>query len=325
MHALFLHHQTFARVEARLKPFSHALRPVLIFDDGHFETPWGSGAELRMIAYGTTDIYFSKAAPVFFRTLVEHPDLVWFQSSAAGLEHPLLQAVGRNAALYSACHAQSEAIAEWVLWAGLDFFQRGPQRRAGQAQKVWRRLPFRELSETRWLIIGFGHIGQATGRRLQALGAHVTGVRRRPGAQPGADVIVSPDAVNGLLGEVDAVLLCLPHTPETEHLADAEFFARMASGSLFLNVGRGALVDESALLRALAAGRPAHASLDVVGEEPYPSDGPLWHCERVTLTPHISAVTEASKSRTDQVFLRNLDHFLNGRQPDHLIDRSVFD
>lgn len=325
MHGLFLHHQTFARLEAGLKPFSDRLQPLLISDDGQFSQPPESMAGLPIISYGTQEIYFSKAAPAFFKTLVEHPDLAWFQSSAAGLEHPLLQAIGRNAGRYTNSHAQSEGIAEWVLWAGLDYFQRGAERRAQQARRTWRRIPFRELSQTRWLIIGFGHIGQATGRRLRALGAHVTGVRRSAGDRPEADRMIGPEEVHDVLGTVDAVLLCLPHTPDTENLANAAFFAAMAPGSLFLNVGRGALVDEAALLAGLARGAPAHAALDVVREEPYGADGPFWTSESVTLTPHISAFTDGSKYRTDEIFLRNLAHFMHDRTLECLIDRRAFD
>lgn len=277
-----------------------------------------------MIAYGTVDAFYSPAVSEYMKTLLGAEQLAWFQSSAAGLEHPVLRMIGQKADVYTSSHAQSEAIAEWVLWAGLDYFQRGAARRAAQAKSEWDRLEFRELSDTHWAVIGFGAIGQASARRLKALGANVTGVRRSGGTCEHADELVTPDRLSDVLPQADAVLLSLPHSPETENLANADFFSAMKQGSLFVNVGRGALVDEAALLKALETGRPAHAALDVVREEPQPADGPFWLNPNVTLTAHISANTEQSRHRTDAGFLRNLDAFLRQKPMQNVVARSMF-
>lgn len=296
----------------------------MLSDEGDLKHPWGESEAKAAIAYGTTDAYFSPAVMTFFQTLLELDQLDWFQSSAAGTEHPMLQAVGKKADRYTSSHEQSEAIAEWVLWAGLDFFQAGPERRLAQNEKRWARLPFREISSTHWLILGFGAIGQAVGKRLKLLGAEVTGVRRSGGKSDAADLIITPDAMSEVLPSTDAVLLALPLTPETEDIADAAFFAAMKPGGLFLNVGRGALVDETALLGALDAGHIAQASLDVVRQEPLQVDSPLWAHPQITLTPHISALTEQSSLRTDQVFLDNLGRFLRGDPLINLVAPDVF-
>ncbi|MCF6328706.1 MAG: hypothetical protein L3J02_02755, partial [Henriciella sp.] len=238
--------------------------------------PWGESEAAGAIVYGTGDVFFGPAAAAFMQATFKLEQLDWFQSSAAGLEHPVLQAIGKKAQRYTVCHEQSEAIAEWVLWAGLDYFQNGAARRAAQLQARWSRLEFREISDTHWLILGFGSIGTAAGRRLRALGARVTGMRRSGGDSDAADSIITPDQMLAQIGGVDAVLLCLPHTQETENMADAAFFAAMKPGALFLNVGRGALVDEAALLAGLDVGRPGHAALDVVREEPLPDTSPFW-------------------------------------------------
>ena len=310
MRHLLIHAKSFARVEDALKRFSSQISPLVLDDEGHLKHPWGESEAEGAIAYGTQDAYFSPAVTTFFQTLMGFERLEWFQSSAAGVEHPLIQAVGKKADLFSGSHEQSEAIAEWVLWAGLDFFQGGARRRRAQAEKNWTRLPFRELAGTKWLIIGFGAIGQACGRRLRALGCDVTGVRRSGGEDPAANRIVAPDAVPGLLGEADVVLLSLPLTPATENMAGDAVFGAMKASSLFINVGRGGLVDETALLNALDQGCPASAYLDVVREEPLPADNRIWTHPKITLTPHISALTDGSKIRTDQVFLDNLEAFL---------------
>lgn len=293
-------------------------------DEGDLKHPWGESEAEAMIFYGTQDAYFSPAVMKIFQTVFSAKQLDWFQSSAAGLEHPMLQALGKQADVYTSSHEQSDAIAEWVLWAGLDYFQRGPERREAQRANDWARLPFKELCETRWLIIGFGAIGQAAGRKLKALGAHVTGVRRSGGVSDHADEVITPDAVLDSLPNADAVLLCLPHTPETESFADAALFERLKPDCLFLNVGRGALVDEEALLAGLAEGQPAYAALDVLRVEPLPEDSPFWSHPKVTLTAHISALTDASMVRTDRLFLQNLHAFLNGGEMRNLVPKSAF-
>lgn len=322
------HAATFARIEDRLKRFGESLSPLVVSDDRSFTRPWGGqgnpDGEIEVV-YATQDSYFSPAARDFFRYLIEAPRIGWFQSSAAGLDNPAFRPVGLKAGAFTSAHEQSPAIAEWVLRAGLDHFQGGPARRTAQAEERWDRTPFRELCETRWVIVGFGHIGRQTARLLRGLGAHVTGVRRSPGPDEDADAILSPDRMHAALGEADGVLLCLPLSPETQKMADAAFFAAMQPGALFLNVGRGKLVDEEALLAGLDAGRPGHASLDVVATEPLPAGNPIWQHPQISLTPHISALTEAAKQRTDTLFLTNLEAYLSGGPLKNLIEKSVFE
>lgn len=312
MRRILVHAKSFARIEDALKSYADHVSPLVLSDEGDLKHPWGESEAEGLIAYGTQDAYFSPSVVTFFETVLSHERLDWFQSSAAGTEHPMIQATGKKAECFSGSHEQSHAIAEWVLWAGLDFFQRGPERRAAQAEQTWARLPFREIASTHWLIIGFGAIGEALGARLKALGAKVTGVRRRPGASENADHILHPDDLSEALPKADAVLLSLPLTPQTEHMADAAFFAAMRPEALFLNVGRGGLVEEPALLAALDEGQIAHAALDVVQEEPLSENSPIWAHPKITLTAHISALTTQSAIRTDKVFLENLGRFLKG-------------
>ncbi|MHA7898973.1 MAG: NAD(P)-dependent oxidoreductase [Henriciella sp.] len=324
MRQLLIHAETFARIESALAPYRNQLSPLVLDDEGDLKHPWGKSEAKAAIAYGTQDAYYSPAVMTFFQTLFGFEQLDWFQSSAAGTEHPMIQATGKKAGTFSGSHEQSDAIAEWVIWAGLDFFQGGRERRVAQAEQVWTRLPFRELSSTHWLVVGFGAIGQACGARLRALGAEVTGVRRRGGSHPAADQIITPDAMLAALSEVDVVLFALPLTEETENTADHQFFAAMRPGSLFVNVGRGALVDEDALMGALNSGPLEQAYLDVVREEPLSADSPLWTQPGLTLTPHIAALTEQSKIRTDKVFLENLAAFLNDQPLRNLVPPETF-
>ncbi|MEM7663784.1 MAG: NAD(P)-dependent oxidoreductase [Pseudomonadota bacterium] len=327
MHTLLIHEATFDRLGDELKAHAASLRFVILGNDGSFREASGKvldGEIKPTIGYGTPDVWFTRIAPKFVQTLLETDRLEWFQSSAAGLEHPILRAIGGKAEVYTNSHAQAEAIAEWVLWAGFDWLQGGPARRAAQGDKRWDRLEFREMAGTHWMVVGFGAIGRETAKRLRLLGAKVTGVRRTPGADPDADQMIRPSDMKAHLPEIDAVLLCCPHTEETEGMANAEFFAAMKTNSLFLNVGRGKLVDETALLAGLNDGKPSHATLDVVETEPLPSDNVIWTHPAITLTAHISANTVGSAHRTDQMFLKNLGRFLAGVELANIIPSSEF-
>jgi len=196
----------------------------------------------------------------------------------------------------------------------LDHFQRGQERRDAQAKHDWARLPYREIGRMNWLIVGFGAIGQATAVRAHAFGAHVTGVRRTPGAHPAAQAMATPDQVKSLLPDADVVVLLVPLSPATTHMVDADFLAAMKPGSILVNIGRGDLVDEPALLAALGAGKPEHALLDVFHDEPLPADSPFWDHPRVTLTAHASSIGDGLGPRGEALFLDNLERYLTGQK-----------
>lgn len=328
MHDILLHKDTFARIADQLKTHEAAIRPVTLDEAGVFTAQWGAaldGDPEPVAAFGNVDVFFGGQAPLFMTTLLKTPRLAWFQSSAAGIEHPALVAMGQKAEVYTTSHAQAESMAEWAIWAAMDFLRRGPERRADQDAQQWQRRMSREICHSRWVIYGFGAIGAAVGRRVNALGGHVTGVRRSAGASEHADIIVKPDAIADALGAADVVLLCAPHTAETEGLANAAFFKAMRSDGLLMNLGRGALVDEAALVTALDAGDLAFAALDVVSEEPLPAGNVLWTHPKVMLTPHDSAMTEPTRHRQDQVFLDNLDLWLAGQTLNYVAPKSAFE
>ena len=322
MHKLLIHEATFARIVPDLKMRADKVSLLILHNDGNFRDSDGNliaKPPAVTLAYGTPDAWFSPIAMTFVQAVLGAPSLEWFQSSAAGVEHPVLQSIMAKADAYSTSHEQSEAIGEWALWAGFDWLQKGNARRAAQVAKDWQRIEFSEMADTRWLIVGFGAIGQATARKVRALGGHVTGVRRTQGPHDAADAMLTPDALPEALGQADIVLLCLPHTDETEHIANKNFFAAMKPDALFANVGRGLLVDEPALLAALDTGEIDHATLDVTAVEPLPEDSHIWHHPKITLTAHLAADTMGSARRTDQLFLRNLDLFLEGKTPENSV------
>jgi phosphoglycerate dehydrogenase-like enzyme len=328
MKTCLLHARTFARLRPRLKGLSAAVRIVTIDDAGkaHDAETGTLLAELPPIdvAFGNADGFYSPAVREFMTAILKSPSLDWLQSAAAGIENPALVMIGQKAKRYTTNHTQAEAMAEWALWQALDFLRDGPGHRAQQAVGTWKRLGAREIRGSRWLVVGYGSIGQAVGRRVTALGGEVTGLRRSPGPALGAARIVAPDALMAELPRADIVLLCPPHTPETEGMGNAAFFAAMAQHALFMNLGRGALVDEAALMAALDAGRPAFAALDVTRTEPLPADNPLWRHPKIVITPHDSADTPGTIAGADETFLGNLERYLKGEPLKHLVDASAF-
>ncbi|MEQ9506135.1 MAG: NAD(P)-dependent oxidoreductase [Hyphomonas sp.] len=276
------------------------------------------------IAFGNADAFFSTTVREFMTGILKSPSLDWFQSAAAGIENPGLVMIGQKARLYTTNHTQAESMAEWALWQALDFLREGPAHRALQAESKWQRVKAREIRGSRWLVVGYGSIGQAVGRRVTALGGEVVGVRRSPGPAEGAARIAPPDTLMAELPRADVVLLCPPHTPETENMANAAFFAAMGEHALFLNLGRGALVDEAALVAALEAGRPAFAALDVTRTEPLPAESPLWQHPKIAITPHDSSDTLGTVAGADETFLANLARYLNNEPLMHLVDRAAF-
>ncbi|HWE99702.1 MAG TPA: D-2-hydroxyacid dehydrogenase [Caulobacteraceae bacterium] len=315
MTRLLIYEATYERLRPRLEAADPALEPVTLSADGRLAlqdrevTAETAGA---LAAWASSEAFLGPAARAFSVAMLKSPQLKWVQSAAAGFDHPIFRQLVDKGLTLTTSHGQSVGMADYVVAGVLDHFQGGPARRAAQAQHEWRRLSFRELADTSWLVFGFGAIGQGVGRRARGFGAKVVGVRRDRAADPAADEIVTLDAARARLGEADVVVFCLPLDAKTRSLADAEFFAAMKPGSVFVNVGRGGLVDEAALLAALDKGTPEHAVLDVFETEPLPPDSPFWTHPRVSLTAHSSGATNGQDGRNDELFLENLRRFAAG-------------
>jgi phosphoglycerate dehydrogenase-like enzyme len=310
---LLIHEKSYARNKAAID--AHGLELVLLNDAGELSLhgqALAPDAARPEAAWTNTDVFFGGGARAFTSAMLKSPDLKWVQSGAAGFDNPIFAKIVEKGATLTTSHGQAVGMADYVLWGVLDALQGGGARRAAQAEHTWRRLPFRDLASTRWTVLGFGAIGAGVGRRARAFGAHVTGVRRRPGPDPDADAIAPPEAFLDLLADADVVVLCCPLTTETRHVANADAFGRMKPGSILVNVGRGGLVDEPALLAALDRGLPAHVVLDVFETEPLPPQSPFWTHPRVTLTAHASGMSAGNPVRNDALFVENLRRYLAG-------------
>ena len=166
-------------------------------------------------------------------------------------------------------------------------------------EREWRKHEFREVLGTVWLVIGLGTIGVGGCGAARAFGAHVIGARRTPRGDEPVDELVAPEQLQEALSRADVVVLAVPATQDTVGMVDAQFLAHMRPGSVLVNVARGSLVDEGALLVALDRGVPEAALLDVTATEPLPPESPLWTHPRVVLTPHTSALGEGRHARAE--------------------------
>jgi phosphoglycerate dehydrogenase-like enzyme len=316
MTRILVYEPSLKRIEARLPEAARDVEFVTVDDSGVLKL---NSQEIAVedanpdIGWMSVELFGSPASRNFFVTLLKAPALKWVQSAAAGFDNPAFKSLVANGARLTTNNAQAVSMAEYVLWGVLDHFQRGPERRDAQAKHDWARLAYREIGRMNWLIVGFGAIGQATAVRAHAFGAQITGVRRTPGPHPAAQAMATPDQVKSLLPEADVVVLLVPLSPATTHMVDADFLAAMKPGSILVNIGRGDLVDEPALLAALDAGKPEHALLDVFHDEPLPADSRFWEHPRVTLTGHASALGDGLGPRGESLFLNNLERYLTGK------------
>ncbi|MFO1013675.1 MAG: D-2-hydroxyacid dehydrogenase [Caulobacteraceae bacterium] len=315
MARLILFEPTYRRLQAEIDAAAAGIELLLMGADGVISL---NGAPVSVdeaqpnAAWFSQDLFASAAARDVWISCLKAENLKWAQSSAAGFDHPVFGDLVRKGATLTTSHGQAVGMAEYVIAGVLDHFQRAGERRAAQAAGTWTRVPFREVNGTTWLIIGYGAIGQGAAKTAKALGATVIGVRRDQSAHESADRIVPLGQVMAELPGADVVVLSVPLTAETKHLVNASFVAAMKPGSVLVNVGRGGLVDEPALLAGLDAGKPEHAVLDVFETEPLPAASPFWAHPRVALTPHAAGISNGSGARNETLFVENLRRFAAG-------------
>ncbi|HXV30376.1 MAG TPA: D-2-hydroxyacid dehydrogenase [Sinorhizobium sp.] len=314
---------SFGRLRGALDAHGRVLEPLLITADG---TVLRQGREIDIaeigaeVVWATFDLFGGPKGRAAFAPIVAAARPKWLQSSAAGFDNPLFRQIVESGALLTISHSMAIGVAEYVLANVLDCFQMAHARRAAQTERAWRRVPFREVQGTNWLLIGFGAIGQEIAQRARAFGARIVGVRRTQDRHPLADRIAARTDLPTLLPEADVVVMCIPHRRETRRLADAAFFAAMKDVAVFVNVSRGAVVDEPALLASLQTGKPAHAVLDVFEQEPLPPEHPFWSHPRVVVTAHTSPAGDGQQARNDALFLENLRRYMAGEQLLNLAD-----
>ena len=176
----------------------------------------------------------------------------------------------------------------------------------------WQHLPSGDLAEKSIGIVGLGGIGAATARVAKAFGMRVLGCRRTPAANDNVDVWFTPDRLHELLGAAQFVVLALPLTAQTRHLMGPAEFSAMRADAVLLNVARGQVLAEDALVATLREGRIRGAVLDVASEEPLPQGSPLWELPNCVVTPHDAGFSPLANQRIAELVLDNLSRYARG-------------
>lgn len=219
-------------------------------------------------------------------------------------------------------------IAEHLLMVSLMLLRRMPEYEEVVRNRGWsNQLPIRSIHGSSITILGAGNIGTTFAHRAKACGAGcITGVSRSGRSRDAVyDAMLPLDRVNEVLPQTDILVMALPGTPETTHTLNRERLALLPSHAIVINVGRGAAVDQEALMDALNSGRIAGAALDVMTPEPLPADHPLWGTRNLILTPHVSGNMTLGYTcdKNVEMFCRDLAHYAAGEPLEHLVDRRA--
>jgi phosphoglycerate dehydrogenase-like enzyme len=273
-------------------------------------------AELRNAAHHAHAVLI---APRFGSVLRElWPELTrvrWMHTLAAGVDFFPFDLLRQSEIVATGSRGlYADALGEFAIAAMLWFAKDLRRMFANQQQRLWERLTVERLEGGTVGIIGYGSIGHAVGHRATALGMRVLANRRR---QETGD-----PTIEDVLAESDYVVMCAPLTPSTRALLSRQRIALMKPSAVLINIGRGATVDEDALVDALRAGRIRGAALDVFSVEPLPLDHPLWRLHNVLISPHSADHTADSHLRAMHFFLENLRRFRSGLALENVVDKG---
>ncbi len=256
--------------------------------------------------------------------------LRWVQGTAAGIGQQV-KAAGLTVAerervmITSASGVHVGPLAEFCLLGLLAFTKGLPRLQADQRAHHWDHYPVSELRGGTLLILGLGTIGTEVARLAKAFGMRTIGINR-PGRSdsPHVDEVHTTDDLYGLLGRANALVLTLPLTEETRGMLDAQAISHMKPGAILVNVGRGAIIDQPALIQALRKQQLAGAALDVFATEPLPADSPLWDLPNVLISPHTAALSVHENERIEELFGENLRRYLRGEELLSRVDPTLF-
>jgi phosphoglycerate dehydrogenase-like enzyme len=257
-------------------------------------------------------------------TLAQMPKLRWAQALTAGVEHWLARAdLPPGMTLTCARGTHRVQMPENILGALFHITKPYAAIVGDNAASTWTRRVSSTLAGQTLGILGLGAIGQELARKAAALEMRVIGTRRAAGTLPHVEQVYSPAETDEVLAQSDFVVLLLPVTPETENIVNAARLARMKKTAWLLNFGRGALIDDAALVAAAKSGTIAGAILDVFRQEPLPKDDPFWGTENILVLPHIGGLHPARDSMVAALLVENLRRFLDGAPLKEVVDRKA--
>ena len=270
------------------------------------------------IAFFSSDVWPDRPRGLVI-SILKANQLKWMHTFSAGVDSPFfIDLIEKGVTLTNSSGAAASPIAQTAILYMLALSRNVRAWFEHQDNKEWQRHEFTELDGSRLAVIGMGPIGEEIARLGVALNMQVEAIRRTPTGNEPCPTF-GFDHLSEVLGRADWVALALPLTPDTQNLFDQQQFARMKPGAHFINVGRGELVDETALIKALNSQHLAGAALDVFATEPLPEDSPLWSMKNVLITPHSSGATTQSGLRAEEIFVRNFALFVQNEQMHNVV------
>jgi phosphoglycerate dehydrogenase-like enzyme len=275
------------------------------------------------------EIYFSwlyyLKPTTLHKVLESAPQLRWHHAPNAGVNNMLTpKYLERDIILTNGAGVHAVPIAEFVIAYMLSYAKQLPSLYKLQTQKRWQRgFKIEELQDKTLLIIGAGGIGQEIANRAKAFGMRIFGSRRHPQPLANFDKVVGANDWKALLSEANYVVIATPLTRETKGMIDAEVLRSMRPDAYLMNIARGAIVDEPALLKALQENWIAGAALDTVFTEPLAPESPFWTLPNVFITPHCSGHSPKVKERSLALFLDNLTRDRHGKPLRNVVDRNA--
>jgi len=259
------------------------------------------------------------------------PSLSWVQATSAGIgqlvaKHRYAERMPETV-FTTASGVHAIPLAEYTLMSILMFRRKVPQMLTDQRELRWRRFASTDLTGRSLVVVGGGSIGREVARLASSFGMRTIGVKRTvAGVDPASlhvEALYPFNELHAALGGAEHVVLSAPHTPETERMIGATELALLASGAIVVNVARGALIDESALVDALESGHVGGAALDVFQEEPLSPDSPFWAIPNVLVCSHSAGTSDHENERITDIFCENLRRYLAGEPLLNVLDTAT--
>lgn len=284
-----------------------------------------SAAELRSAVAGADVLaVYDFRTPLVCELGARAKELAWIHAASAGVDAVLTPAVVEAPTIVT--NAQGvfdDAIAEYVLATLLLFAKDLRATIDRQREHRWEHRETERLAGRHVLVVGAGSIGTAIARACAAMGMVVRGVARSPRHADHFEAVVGVEDLHAELGRADDVVVATPLTPATHGLIDAAALGAMQQGARLVNIGRGPVVDQEALLDALRRGHVGAAALDVFGEEPLPADHPFWDMEQVLVSPHMSGDVVGWVESLGAQFVANVERWQRGEDLHHVVEKRA--
>jgi phosphoglycerate dehydrogenase-like enzyme len=276
-----------------------------------------------LLAKEQPDILYSirfAGTPGFPRAaILDCPSLRWVSVGGSGTDH-LAPWDTERLTVTNAAGVGAETMAQYAIAAMLHFTLGLPAFAAQQRARRWLPGSVASVSGRSTVILGLGKTGQAVARLAKALDQRVIGMRARPQPTPHVDRVEPVERLHELLAEADFLVVCVPLTSRTRGLVDEAAFRTIKPGAVLIDVSRGGVVRQAALVEALKSGRLKGAALDVFETEPLPAENPLWGMENAIITPHCSSVYDGWERRSVEMFCDNLERWRRSDPLDSVVD-----